>query len=221
MGIWEMSAWQMIKSGGPLMWPIIICSVVAVAIVVEKLIYFQGIRTDTHQLKTAVFELIKDNRVQDAVQLCQKNPSPLAKILKAGILKSGESRESIKETMEDVSLFEIPKLEKRLTALSTVAQASPLLGLLGTVAGMCTSFHTIQMRSVGMNPVTPGDLAGGIWEALLTTVAGLMVAIPAFVFYNYLVSRINAIVLEMERGATELLNFLCHLGEVNRAARDI
>ena len=115
--------------------------------------------------------------------------------------------------MEDVSLFEIPKLESRLSALSTIAQIAPLLGLLGTVTGMTASFHTIQVRASSLNPVTPGDLAGGIGEALLTTVAGLIVAIPAFVAYNYFVNRINHVVLDMERGATELTNFMCQISE--------
>jgi len=86
--------------------------------------------------------------------------------------------------MEDVSLFEIPKLESRLSALATIAHISPLLGLLGTVTGMTASFHTIQVRAAGLNPVTPGDLAGGIGEALLTTVAGLIVAIPTYTAIN-------------------------------------
>jgi biopolymer transport protein ExbB len=137
--------------------------------------------------------------------------------MKAGLLKYGSPREEIKETMEDVSLFEIPKLERRLNALATIAHVTPLLGLLGTVTGMTGSFHTIQVRSTSLNPVTPGDLAGSIWEALLTTVAGLIVAIPTFVAYNYCVSQVNSHVLEMERAATELLNFLCQLSEVETA----
>jgi len=115
--------------------------------------------------------------------------------------------------MEDASLFEVPKLESRLTALATIAHISPLLGLLGTVTGMTESFHTIQVRAASLNPVTPGDLAGGIGEALLTTVAGLMVAIPTFVAYNYLVNHINHIILDMERGATELVNFIFQITE--------
>jgi biopolymer transport protein ExbB len=115
--------------------------------------------------------------------------------------------------MEDVSLFEIPLLEKRFTALGTIAHVAPLLGLLGTVTGMAASFHTIQVRAAAMNPVTPGDLAGGIGEAMMTTVAGLVVAIPTYVAYNYLVSRVNNFVREMEHAGTELLNLLCHILE--------
>jgi biopolymer transport protein ExbB len=110
--------------------------------------------------------------------------------------------------MEDASLYEIPTLEKNLTALATVAHISPLLGLLGTVTGLVRCFQVIQLKSSSFTPVNPGDLAGGIWEALITTVAGLIIAIPMFVIYNYLVSRVNNFILEMERSATEVVNLL-------------
>lgn len=212
-GIWEMNAWSLIKAGGPIMVPIILCSVFALGIVIEKLLYFSFIKTNVARLKRQIFDRIKSNRVKESIELCDANRSPVAKILKAGILKFGAPREEIKESMEDISLFEIPKLESRLSVLATIAHISPLLGLLGTVTGMTASFHTIQVRAASLNPVTPGDLAGGIGEALLTTVAGLMVAIPTFVAYNYFVHRTNHSVLEMEHGATELVNFMCQITE--------
>jgi len=212
-GIWEMNAWSLIKAGGPIMIPIILCSVFALGIVIEKLLYFGFIKTNVMRLKRQIFDRIKSNRIKESIELCDANRSPVAKILKAGILKFGAPREEIKESMEDTSLFEIPKLESRLSALATIAHISPLLGLLGTVTGMTASFHNIQIRAASLNPVTPGDLAGGIGEALLTTVAGLMVAIPTFVAYNYFVHRTNHFVLEMEHGATELVNFICQITE--------
>jgi biopolymer transport protein ExbB len=211
--IWEMNAWTLIKTGGPLMVPILLCSLFALAIVIEKLIYFAMISTDVNKLKKNIFNAIRNNRIQEALQICESSPSPVGKILKAGIEKFGGSRQDVEQRMEDASLFEIPKLESRMAALATIAHISPLMGLLGTVTGMMTSFHTIQVRAAALNPVTPGDLAGGIWEALITTVAGLMVAIPTFVAYNYCVNRINHFVHDMERGATELLNFMFHVSE--------
>ena len=212
-GSWEINAGELILAGGPIMIPIIICSVIAVGLIFGKLIYFANISSNPNKLKHTVFTLIKNNKIKEAVAQCDQDPSPLAQILKAGILKYGCSREEIKEAMEDVSLFEIPKLEKRFPALATIAHITPLLGLLGTVTGMTKSFYTIKEMAGTMNPVTPGDLAGGIGMALLTTVAGLTVAIPTFVAYNYLVSRVNTFVLDMERGATELVNLLCHINE--------
>jgi biopolymer transport protein ExbB len=213
MGPQEISIEQLIRAGGPIMGPILICSIIALGIIISKLIYFGNIQTDVYELKRKVFALVKENKIKEAIEYCNTNPSPVAKILKAGILKFGGSREEIKETLEGASRFEIPKLEKHLTALATIANVSPLLGLLGTTVGMVTVFQTIQVRAAGMNPITPGDLAGGIWQALLTTVAGLLVAIPVFVAYNYCVSRVSAFILDMERVGTELVNFLCQISE--------
>ena len=212
-GIWEMNAWELMAAGGPIMIPILICSFFALGIVIEKLVYFSSIRTDAADLKKNIFELLKNNNIKEAVQLCDQHRSPVAKILRAGLIKYGSSRENIKESIEGVSLMEIPKLESRLSALGTIAHISPLLGLLGTVIGLTSCFHIIHVRAASLNPVTPGDLAGSIMEALLTTVAGLMVAIPAFVTYNYFVNRIDHYILEMERSATELVNFMCQITE--------
>jgi len=211
--IWEMNLWKVIKTGGPIMIPILLCSIFALGIFAEKMIYFASLKTNIKALKEKIFRHIRNNQIKDAIETCDESNSPVARILTGGLLKFSASREAIKENMEDVSLYEIPKLEKRLNALATIAHISPLLGLLGTVTGMTTSFHTIQMRASSMNPVTPGDLAGGIGEALLTTVAGLMVAIPTFVAYNYCVHRINHFILEMERSATELVNLICQITE--------
>lgn len=210
MGIWEMTVWQLFRAGGPLMVPILLCSILALGIILEKFYHLARIKINTQNLKEEVFHLVKNNKIKEAIQLCESYHSPVAKIIKGGLLKFGASRDEIKEAMEDISIFEIPKLEVRLPALATIAHVSPLLGLLGTVTGMTNSFHTIQVRASTLNPITPGDLAGGIWEALLTTVAGLMVAIPSYVAYNFFISRINSIVHDMEHAATELLNFLSH-----------
>ncbi|MDD5436012.1 MAG: MotA/TolQ/ExbB proton channel family protein, partial [Candidatus Omnitrophica bacterium] len=104
--------------------------------------------------------------------------------------------------------LEIPRLEKHLPILATIAHIAPLLGLLGTVTGMIKSFQVIQAKAMALTPVNPGDLAGGIWEALLATVAGLAVAIPTYVAYNYLTSQIDNLIFDMERSATDLVNLL-------------
>jgi len=215
MGIWEFNLKDIFVEGGPIMIPILICSIFALAIVISKLIYFSRISTNPRILKQSVFQHIRNNDLKNAIVVCDDSVSPVARILKEGILKFGHSREEMKEAMEDASLFEIPLLEKRFTALATIAHITPLLGLLGTVTGMTASFHTIQARAAGLNPVTPGDLAGGIGEALLTTVAGLVVAIPTYVAYNYLVSRVNGFIRDMEHAATELISLLSHMADTD------
>ncbi|MEI6631891.1 MAG: MotA/TolQ/ExbB proton channel family protein [bacterium] len=208
MDLYRMGLWQVFLAGGPVMWPILLCSIFALAIILEKIWHMHKIRIDTQQFLSSILDKMKRHEIKEAMQICDKTNSPVAHILKAGILKYDRPREQIKESIEDSSLYEVPKLEKNLTALATIAHISPLLGLLGTVTGMVRCFQTIQMKTASLHPVSPGDLAGGIWEALLTTVAGLIVAIPTFVAYNYLVSQVNTFILEMEKASTELINFL-------------
>lgn len=208
MDFWKMSAWKIFLAGGPLMWPILLCSVLALAIIIEKFFHLHKIRIDFKGFLDSIFGKLKSANIKEAILICDKATAPVANILKAGILKFHASRDEIKEAMEDASLYEVPKLEKNLSALATIAHASPLLGLLGTVTGMVRAFQVIQVKATSLNPVSPGDLAGGIWEALLTTVFGLIVAIPTFVAYNFFVSRVNSVIVNMERAATELVNFI-------------
>ena len=208
MEIYKMSLWQVFASGGPVMWPILLCSIFALAIILEKIWHLHKAKIDTQEFLENILGKMKHHQVKEALQVCDSTKSPIARILKTGILKYERTRAQIKEAIEDSALYEIPRLEKNLTALATIAHISPLLGLLGTVTGMVRCFQTIQSKATSFHPVSPGDLAGGIWEALLTTVAGLIVAIPTFVAYNYLVSRINNFILEMEKASTELVNFL-------------
>lgn len=208
MELYKMSLWQVFLAGGPIMWPIALCSVFASAIVGAKLWHLYKIEIDTKDFIGKILDEIKAHRIKESLEICDKVESPISCILKAGILKYDRPRLQIKEAIEDASLYEIPKLEKNLPTLVTIAHISPLLGLLGTVTGMVMCFQKIQEKATSFHPVSPGDLAGGIWVALLTTVAGLIVAIPAYVAYNYLVNRVNNFILEMEKASTELVNFL-------------
>jgi len=208
MDLYKMSLWRVFLAGGPVMWPILLCSIFAFAILIEKFFHLHKIKIDTQEFLSTILNKMKRHETKEALQICDNTNSPIARVLKAGILKYDRSRVQIKEAIEDASLYEIPRLEKNLPALATIAHISPLLGLLGTVTGMVRCFQTIQAKAASFHPVSPGDLAGGIWEALLTTVAGLIVAIPAFVAYNYLVNRVNTFILDMEKAATEFVNFL-------------
>ncbi len=208
MDLYKMSLWQAFLAGGPLMWPILLCSIFSLAIIIEKFLHLHKIKIDTQEFLNTILDKMKRHQVKEALEACDKTASPISRILKAGILKYDRPRPQIVEAIEDASLYEIPGIEKNLNALATIAHVAPLLGLLGTVTGMVRVFQMIQAKSASMYPLSPADLAGGVWEALLTTVAGLIVAIPVFVAYNYLVSRINRFILEMEKASTELVNFL-------------
>jgi len=208
MDLYKMGLWQVFLAGGPVMWPILLCSIFALAIILEKVWHLHKIKIDTQEFLNNVLEKMKRHQVKEALEICDNTKSPISYILKAGILKYDRPRPQIKEAIEDASLYEIPRIERNLSMLATIAHISPLLGLLGTVTGMVRCFQTIQAKATAFHPVSPGDLAGGIWEALLTTVAGLIVAIPTFIAYNYLVNRTNNFILEMEKASTELVNFL-------------
>ena len=199
---------ELIQKGGPVMYPIILCSIIAFAIVMERLYHLYKAKIDTKDFMSNVDITIKRNRIAEAIKICEKTPGPIAHIVKAGVMKHDRSRQEIRESIEDAGHQEVPMLEKHISLLATIAHVSPLLGLLGTVTGMVKAFQIIQEKSASFNPVSPGDLAGGIWEALLTTVAGLIVAIPTVVAYNYLVNKVDEFVLEMERSATEVTNIL-------------
>lgn len=190
------------------MYPIILCSIIAFAIILERLYYLNRIRIDTVAFMNSIEGALKYNRVAEAVKICEDTKGPIARVIKAGILKYDRPRQEIREAIEDAGHQEVPILEKHIKILATIAHITPLLGLLGTVAGMVKAFQAIQVKTVTLNPVSAGDLAGGIWMALLTTAAGLIVAIPVIAAYHYLSERVQYFVLEMERSATELINIL-------------
>lgn len=199
---------DIIHKGGPIMVPIILCSIFACGIIIDRFWNLYQARIDTDKFMDEVIDAVKRNKINEAMQACDHTPGPIAQIVRAGILKYDRPRTDIREAIEDAGGHEVPYLEKNLSALATIAHVSPLLGLLGTVTGMVRCFQIIQQKSTSFYPISPADLAGGIWEALITTVAGLVVAIPAFVAYNYLVNKVDNFVLEMEISATDLLNIL-------------
>ncbi len=208
MQIWQMNTWELLLSGGPLMIPILACSLFSWVVIAEKIFFFSSFKESPSAIRKQVFALVKANKITDAIFLSDGIRSPIAKILAAGLLKFGSPKEEIKEAMSLTCQAEIPILEQRLTILLTTAHVAPLLGFLGTAIGLALSFHTIQTRTTSMLAVTPGDLAAGIWQALITTIAGLAVAIPAYIFYNYFLDRINMLIKEAAQSMDELLDYL-------------
>jgi len=183
--------------------PIIFCSVLSLAIIVERAISLNRVQINSRELMGSVEDVLQKNKILEAISICEKTRGPIPRVLKVGILKRDRSHEEIKEAMEDAASFEVPYLEKYLAILVTIATIAPLLGLLGTVTGLIRAFMVIQLKG-GL--VNPGDLAQGIWEALITTVAGLTIAIPTYIAYNYFVSRVNNFITEMEKSTTRLLD---------------
>ncbi len=191
-----------------MMYLILLCSIIALGVIIERLYHLNRATIDTQRFMDSIINVIKRNKIVEAIEMCNKTPGPIAHIIKAAILKHDRSKPEIKEAVEEAGQLEIPRLEKNLGVLATIAHIAPLLGLLGTVMGMIGSFQVIQKNALSMMPVNPGDLAGGIWQSLLTTTTGLAVAIPTYVAYNYLVSRVETLVHDMETSATDLVNIL-------------
>ena len=200
--------WDLVQKGGPMMYLIILSSILAFGVVMERVYHLNKARIDANKFMDEIIKVLKRNKIIEAIEMCNTTPGPIAHIIKAGILKHDRSKPEIKEAVDEAAQLEIPRLEKHLPVLATIAHIAPLLGLVGTVTGMIKSFQIIQQKAAAMIPVNPGDLAGGIWEALLATVAGLAVAIPTYVAYNYLVSQVDNLVYDMERSATDLVNLL-------------
>jgi biopolymer transport protein ExbB len=200
--------WELMIKGGPVMYPIILCSVIALAVFIERMWYLRRAEINTEEFMEDIAETLRRNKIMEAIDKCNAVPGPVARVLKAGILKHDRPRSDIKEAIEDAALHEVPRLEKNLGVLATIAHITPLLGLLGTVAGMMRAFQVIEQKATALVPVNPADLAGGIWESLVTTVAGLAIAIPAYVAYNFLVTKVDGFVLEMEKSATDVVNIL-------------
>ncbi len=199
---------EMIQKGGVMMYPIILCSIIAFAIILERIYYLRKISIDAVAFMKNIEVALKHNRIAEAVKICEDTPGPVAYIVKAGIMKYDRPRQEMREAIEDAGHQKVPELEKNIKILVTIANISPLLGLLGTVMGMIKAFQVIQVKTAAFNPVSTGDLAGGILQALLTTAAGLIVAIPAIVAYHYLEAKVGDSVVDMERSATELINIM-------------
>lgn len=191
-------------AGGPLMWPILICSLLAATIIIERLIFFKKIKVDEEKLISRLKSTIEKKHYDEALSICENNPAPITNLMKAGIEHRNQSEQRIKDSIIDAANLEIPKLEKMLSALGTIANIAPLLGLLGTVTGNIQAFNIISGEKLG----DLAALSGGISEALLTTAFGLIVGIPCVIFYNYLVTKVNHIILYLENKANELVLML-------------
>ncbi len=196
--------YELVVAGGWLMLPIILCSIVAMAIIVERLWSLRSQRVVPENLVAQVWHLHRDNAITDAHIKTIRDGSPLGRILAAGITNRMHSREIMKETIEEVGRQVVHELERYLNTLGTIASISPLLGLLGTVIGMIKVFSAITLMGVG----NPGVLAGGISEALITTATGLSVAIPSLMFHRYLSGRVDRLVVVMEEEALKMVEVM-------------
>jgi biopolymer transport protein ExbB len=196
---------EIMEKGGIIMWIILALSLIAAVLIIERLFYFRKIRVDEEKMISRLKSTLQKGHFDEAMSICENNPSPITNLMKVGIEHRGYSPDTIKGAILDAANLEIPRMEKHLPALGTITHIAPLLGLLGTVTGNISAFGVLgKFGAVG----DPGLLAKGISEALLTTAAGLIVAIPAIIFYNYLVNKVNHTILWLENRVNELVLLL-------------
>ncbi len=198
----------LLKHGGPMMYLLLLVSAVAVVVFVERLLHYHRAQINSAEFLNGVRNVLKRENVVEAISICEATPGPVARLVKVAILNRENGRDGVREALEEAGLLEVPRLEDKLNLLATIAQIAPIMGLLGTVLGFMTVFADIQAQ--GLNAHSP-QLAGGVWEALVCTAFGLAIAIPSYAGYNYLVSRVNSIVLDMEKASTEILNIVTNL----------
>jgi biopolymer transport protein ExbB len=196
--------WEIVRAGGPFMWPIIFCSIAAVGILLERLWTLQRKRVLPQDLIKKVSELTDRNQVNPKVIEALEKNSPLGRVLAAALANRHRGREIMMERVEDTGRHVVHELERFLNSLGTIASISPLLGLLGTVTGIIRAFNAVMLGGMG----DPRALAGGISEALVTTAGGLAVAIPSFIAYRYLRGKVERIVIDMEKIAVSFADSL-------------
>lgn len=190
------------------MWPLFVCAIFSVAVMIERFITIRQASADNEVLSEEVREHLTAGRIFDALRVCDEHPGPVAGLLASGIRNRNLDADSIERAMEELAMRETPLLYRRLGILDTVITVAPLLGLLGTVTGMIQSFHVVG-SAAGLN--NPGAITGGVAEALIATATGLAIAIVTLVGYNYLTEKVKEIIAEMEIRATQLMNVLASL----------
>ena len=196
---------EILQKGGPLMWIILLCSVVALGVFFERLLYLHKASIRVGELLGGLSVLIRNGRIEEALGECSATPGPVARILQSALLRPAGERVVIQSITRDTALLEIPKLERNLPILATLAYVAPLVGLLGTVLGLLDAFLTVSSHG---GYATTAELSRGVYESMLNAAAGLAVAIPAFIAHSYLTSRVNDIIHDMERAGIEIVDLL-------------
>jgi biopolymer transport protein ExbB len=199
---------ELLGHGGPMMYLLLVVSAVASVVFVERLLHYHRAQINSAEFLSGVRNVLKRDNVVEAISICDATPGPVPRLVKVAILNRDNGRDGVREALEEAGLLEVPRLEDKLNLLATIAQIAPIMGLLGTVLGFIAVFRNIQAQGLNAQSTT---LAGGVWEALVCTAFGLAIAIPSYAGYNYLVSRVNSIVLDMEKASTEILNIVSNL----------
>lgn len=198
-------SYSVFAKGGPVMWLLVLLGLAAIIIFVERALFLHRGQIRSSEFLDGIKNLLRKQRLMEALTLSEETPGPVAKIVKAGLRHAADDEQAMRYAIQEAAIVEIPVLERRISALAAIAQIAPLFGLLGTLLGMIKTFWLFNQ---GGNYATPVVLAGGMWEALLTAAAGLAVAIPAHLARHFLTGRVRTLAQDMEWAGSELMRFL-------------
>ena len=187
------------------MWILLVTSAMAITVFIERILHYHRAQINSMEFIEGIRNVLRQANVVEAISICDATPGPVARLVKAAIINRDTGREGVREALEEAGLMEVPRLEEKLNLLATIAQIAPLIGLFGTTLGMIDTFAVVSQDGLYAEI---DQLAQGIWKALICTAAGLGIAIPSYAAYNYLVSRVNSIVLDMEKASTEIVNIV-------------
>lgn len=195
----------LLAKGGWVFWLILVTGAIAVAVFIERLLHYHRAQINSVEFLNGVKNVLKRSNIVEAVSICDATPGPVARMVKVAILNRDRGREGMREALEEAGLVEVPRLEEKLGVLATIAQIAPLMGLFGAVLGFMRVFWRVQVTGL---PLQPPEFAAGMWQGLICLGAGIAVAVPAYVAHNFLVSRLNDVLLEMETSSTEIIHLL-------------
>jgi len=204
---------QYFLKGGPVMYPLLVCSIIALAVSLERFYHLRRAGINASRLMSQIKAKISRGGVEEALGICEETPGPVARVLAASLAAYDRNREEIREVVKASALVEIPRLERFMGLLSTMITVSPMLGLLGTISGLIKIFNVISGGEIGNYTA----LSAGIAEALITTFTGLLIAIPFMIVYNALSGKVDGIINEMEQRSIELVNYMKSRGETDAA----
>ena len=196
---------KLIAHGGPVLWLLIVISGVALVTFVERMLHLHRAQINSIEFLNGVRTVLKRANVVEALSICDATPGPVAQLVKTAILNRDRSREELREALQEARWVEAPRLEEKLGLLATIAQITPMIGLLGTALGLIEIFGQVEKAGVYAEL---GLLSGGVWQALICTAAGLAIAIPTYAGYNYLIGRVNDITLDMDRASAEIIRIV-------------
>ena len=188
-----------------MMWVLLVLGIVAFVLSVERTLYLHRGQIRSTAFISGIKNILAKRRLVEALTVCEETPGPVAAVVKAALLHSDDDAETMRFHVQEAAIVEVPALERRLGSIAAIAQVAPLVGLLGTVLGMATTFMAFER---GGDYATPHSLARGMWQALICAAGGLMLAIPAHLAHQFLASRVRAIVRDVEWSANEIMKYL-------------